>query len=144
MALTAHAVINRNQVADRIVRGGAREVSRRADRLGTRMEVIIKGMIDRELGPTSGRAAKRGMVPMRSINWQHSVDSGTKLPIRVTLYSPDLQGPTAAKFGALNFGWTANYTGPPRPDHVRTGGWTGRQWLRRTGERAVREVRTFV
>lgn len=133
MALTAHASINMRDAAKAIERRSARAIAKRADRLGVQMAVIIRRMIDTELGPTSGRAGKRGMVPMRSINWQHKVDNPGELPIRVTLYSPDLNGPTAAKFGALNFGWTAHYTGPPRKDHVRTGGWSGKQWLMRTG-----------
>lgn len=131
--LNATAVLNQRDIARAIERRTAPAVARRADRLGVQMEKIIAGMIDSELGPSSGRAGKRGMVPMRGINWEHKVDNPGHLPISVTLFSTDLDGPTGAKFGALNYGWSHTHSGRPlRPGETRTGGYSGKQWLRRT------------
>lgn len=131
--LEATAVLNQRDIARAIERRASKAVGRRAERLGVQMEKIIAGMIDGELGPSSGRAGKRGMVPMRSINWEHKVDNPGHLPISVTLFSTDLNGPTGAKFGALNYGWSHTQSGRPlRPGETRTGGYSGKQWLRRT------------
>ena len=131
--LTATARLDMRDIARAMERRTAPAIGRRAERLGVQMEKIIKGMIDGELGPSSGRAGKRGMVPMREINWEHKVDNPGHLPISVTLYSTDLDGPTGAKFGALNYGWSHTHSGRPlRPGETRTGGYTGKQWLRRT------------
>jgi hypothetical protein len=131
--LTATARLDMRDMARMIERRTAPRIALRAQLLGVQMEKIIAQMIDGELGPSSGRAGKRGMVPMRSINWTHKVDNPGHLPISVTMFSTDLDGPTGAKFGALNYGWQHTHTGRPlRPGETRTGGYGGRQWLKRT------------
>ena len=152
MALVdATVTINRDQLIARILRGGSREAKRRAERLGTEMETRIKGMISRELGPGQpGKSAKRGMKSMREIAWEHEVKDPGTFPIIVTLGSPDLAGPTGAKFGALNYGdgphgidareapWlifegTNDWAGQIiKTKHVNHPGHTGKQWLKRT------------
>lgn len=144
-SLSATVTLNRSDVAARIVRGGAREVGRRGDRLGREMQDRIKDMINRELGPTTGRAQQRGMKAMRDIEWLYTVQNPGKFPIVVTLYSPDLSGATGVKFGALNFGYGPstrvgmfNFSGE-KANREETfpvkqynhPGWTGRNWLAR-------------
>lgn len=133
MALTATAILDVARMSRAIEKRSVPQVANRAEKLGVQMERIIASMIASELGPSSGRAGKRGMVPMREINWEHKVDNPGRLPIAVTLYSTDLDGPTGPKFGALNYGWSHQHSGRPlRPGESRTGGFGGRQWLSRT------------
>jgi hypothetical protein len=149
----ATVTINREQLTARILRGGAREANRRAERLGAEMKKRITQMISSELGPGKGPedSAKRGMKSMRAITWVDEVDnSAGSFPIIVTLGSPDLDGPTGRKFGALNYGngghgidvkdapWlifegTNKWAGQIiKTKHVNHPGHTGKQWLKRT------------
>jgi hypothetical protein len=159
MALVdATVTINRDQIIARILRGGSREVKRRAERLGTEMKKRITQMINAELGPGDPeKTAKRGMVSMRAITWTHEVRDPGTLPIVVTLDSPDLAGPTGAKFGALNYGdgphgidahepppflifmGTNEYAGQIiKIKHVNHPGHTGKQWVARTLQQSLR------
>lgn len=148
MELTATSTLDYARLVKDIERKTARQIGQRADRLGVQMEKIIAQMIDSELGPTSGRAAKRGMVPMRDILWEHTVDNPGLLPIHVTMYSNDLTGPTGAKFGALNYGWSHQRSGASRPlrqGETFKGGYGGNDWLARTGRiAAARAAARFI
>ena len=98
------------------------------------------------------------MKSMRGINWQHRMENPGKFPIVAILYSDDLDGPTGAKFGALNFGagphgidadkapWlvfmgTNAWAGQIiKIKHVNHPGTTGHQWLQRVAATAARRI----
>lgn len=124
MAIEITAVLDLSTIGKVIERKSSKAVGRAAEAMGTLMEEMITEMIDSELGPSSGRS-RPGMIPMRSITWRHRVDNPGQLPITATLYSDDLDGPTGAKFGALNFG---------HGEYIQTG-----LFSMRSGEKANRE-----
>jgi hypothetical protein len=160
-SLTATAHIDTEAARRSLTRKGSAYMAQRADRLGIQMERIIKDMISGEIGPSSGRSRERGMVPMRDINWQHEAINPGTFPVTARLYSPDLASgtPTAAKFGALNYGsgvHEINRRVSFEGTNDRVGdkvvvynithpGTEGRDWLFRTAEIArARAVQRFL
>lgn len=80
----------------------AEAVRRRAERFGAVAIEDIQTLIRSEVG-SSGQSGRRGMTSLHSVPFRANVDSGTDLPITVTVTAL-VSGPTAAKFGAHNNG----------------------------------------
>jgi hypothetical protein len=132
----------------------AAAVQKRAERLGQVAVADIRALIQAEIGFEGG---SRGMTPLWGIPFRAEVDSGTTLPIVVTV-SAVVDGATAGKFGAHNNGcgphdipgpltfegtkkaagrWVVVRAGR----HARHPGTPGKDWIRRGMAGAVAKLR---
>jgi hypothetical protein len=103
VSFTVTATIDKGRAAEQLRKRSARRIQERGQRAADDAVRQTQRLINAELGPSDGRSEARGLISMRSMPFRGEVTSGGDFPIRLALHN-DVTGPSAAKFGALEFG----------------------------------------